>query len=74
MKQEQQSMEDIPRAGWVERYAAETLKLKPELNPLDAVREALSAFPDTTGLKPENAAEAMFAIEQLVELSKSEGS
>ena len=67
-------MADIPRADWVERYAAETLKLKPELNPLDAVREALSAFPDTTGLKPENAAEAMFAVEQLVELSKSEGS
>ena len=59
-------MSDIPRAHWLERFATETLKLKPELNPLDAVREALSAFPDTTGLEPESAADAMFAADQLV--------
>jgi hypothetical protein len=59
-------MADTPRADWLERFAAETLKLKPEIKPLDAVRAALSAFPDASGLEPENAADAMFAVDHLL--------
>jgi hypothetical protein len=47
--------EPVPVVNWLERFAAETLKLKPELQPLDAVRAALNAFSDASGLEPENA-------------------
>jgi hypothetical protein len=58
-------MADTPRADWLERFAAETLKLRPEFNPLDAVRAALRAYPDASELEPENAADAMFAADVL---------
>jgi hypothetical protein len=57
----------IPKAYWLERFATESLKLRPELKPLDAVREALSAFADASAQRPEDAAEANFVVDQLVD-------
>ena len=56
-------MAEIPQAQWLERFAAQVLTLKPALHPLDAVRHAISAFPDASDLEPERAA-TLFAGDQ----------
>ncbi|MES3013602.1 MAG: hypothetical protein V4750_07740 [Pseudomonadota bacterium] len=55
-----------PVASWISRFAQHLLQVRPELQPLDAVRSASSAFADSAQLPPEEAAEAYFASLQQV--------
>lgn len=50
-----------PVASWISRFAQHLLQVQPELQPLDAVRSASSAFADAAQLPPEEAAEAYIA-------------
>ncbi|MES3012261.1 MAG: hypothetical protein V4750_00830 [Pseudomonadota bacterium] len=50
-----------PVASWISRFAQHLLQVQPELQPLDAVRSASSAFADSAQLPPEAAAEAYYA-------------
>jgi hypothetical protein len=44
-------------AAWIERFAIRSIELHPDTPPLEAVRAAVSAFPEASKLKPEEAAE-----------------
>jgi|APFre7841882630_1041343.scaffolds.fasta_scaffold151002_2 hypothetical protein len=48
-------------AAWIERFAIRSIELHPGTTPLEAVRAAVSTFPETSELKPEEAAEVYAA-------------
>jgi len=50
-----------PVALWIERFATRLIQLQPQVHPLDAVRNATSAFESTSELSPEDAAEVYLA-------------
>ncbi len=50
-----------PVAAWIERFATRLIQLQPDVRPLDAVRNAATAFNDTSDLSPEDAAETYLA-------------
>lgn len=50
-----------PVALWIERFATRLIQLQPQVRPLDAVRNATSAFESTSDLSPEDAAEVYLA-------------
>lgn len=51
-------------ASWIERFATRLIELRPQLRPLDAVRNAADAFDETSLLEPEDAAEAFAAVDR----------
>ena len=51
-------------ASWIERFAARLIELRPQLRPLDAVRNAADAFDSTWQLEPVDAAEVYAAGER----------
>jgi len=55
----EQSHQVRPTSDWIGRFSARVLNLAPEVSPLDAVRRAMAAFPETGNLAPETAAEIM---------------
>lgn len=48
-------------ASWIERFATRLIELRPQLRPLDAVRNAADAYDSTWRLEPEDAAELFAA-------------
>jgi len=44
-------------AAWIERFAIRSIQLHPDTTPLEAVRTAVSIFPEASELTPEAAAE-----------------
>lgn len=50
-----------PAASWIERFATRLIQLQPHVRPLDAVRNAATAFDSASELSPEDAAEVYLA-------------
>jgi hypothetical protein len=44
-------------ASWIQRFAAQLIRLRPQTQPLQAVLDAMQAFDSTSPLSPEQAAE-----------------
>jgi hypothetical protein len=44
-------------AAWIERFAVRSIELRPDTTPLEAMRAAVSTFPENSEMKPEEAAE-----------------
>lgn len=48
-----------PRTEWFKRVAGRLLERSPELSPLDAVRMAMDAFPDSRHQAPDTVADSL---------------
>jgi hypothetical protein len=51
-------------ASWIRSFAARLMQLRPATTPLDAVRDATSAFDLSSRLAPEEAAEVFASAEE----------
>jgi hypothetical protein len=49
-------------ASWVQRFAAQLIRLSPQTQPLQAVLDAMQAFDSSSQLSPERAAELRFSV------------
>lgn len=54
-----------PRTEWFRRVADRLLERSPRLQPLDAVRRAMDAYPDSQFQDPDAVADSLLAADEL---------